>query len=269
MREWSLSEGEHSIAWRNGLFLLLTVEVAANLPSWKFAAPYTVISTKGRATMAQEEKKPATTPEAAESEKQPVKKTSMVMKLAILGFVVAVIGIECGAAYWFLSSAGNATAQAGEPSESGTEEKSTEKSEHKAAKHEGKEGKESKEGKEGKESKSGTHEAKDPEEQVEVVLGEFSVTSFQPATNTTLRIEFNLYGTVNAKNEKEFLTALEENQHRFRDQVLKIVRSAEITDLTDAGLGLIKRKIQEATNRMIGKQLLHSIIFSDFSFVEQ
>ena len=95
------------------------------------------------------------------------------------------------------------------------------------------------------------------------------MTTFQPATNNTLRIEFNLYGTVNAKEQKEFMTALEENLHRFRDQVLVIVRSAEITDLTDAGLGLVKRKIMEKTNRMIGKPLLRSIIFSDFSFVEQ
>jgi flagellar FliL protein len=51
--------------------------------------------------------------------------------------------------------------------------------------------------------------------------------------------------------------------------VIVIVRSAEITDLTDAGLGLIKRKIMEKTNRMIGKSMLHSVIFSDFSFIEQ
>jgi flagellar FliL protein len=102
-----------------------------------------------------------------------------------------------------------------------------------------------------------------------VVLGEFSVTAYQPATNTTLRIEFNLYGTVGVKEQKEFMTLLEENQHRFREQVIVIVRSAEITDLTDAGLGLIKRKIMEKTNRMIGKPYLQSVIFSDFSFIEQ
>jgi len=137
--------------------------------------------------------------------------------------------------------------------------KAAEKGDHKLAKHESKG--------EAKGGEAGND--KDPDEQVEVVLGEFSVTTYQPATNTTLRIEFNLYGTVNAKEQKDFLAALEENQHRFRDQVLVIVRSAEITDLTDAGLGLVKRKIMEKTNHMIGKPLLRSIIFSDFSFVEQ
>jgi flagellar FliL protein len=209
--------------------------------------------------MAQDEEKPDAKPEAAaEQPQEPAKKSPIGKKLAILGVVIAIIGIECGAAYWLLSSAGTATAQAGESAESKGENKSAEKAEHKSPKHEGK-----------GESKEGGEHEKDPEEQVEVVLGEFSVTSFQPATNTTLRIEFNLYGTVDAKNQTEFLAALEENQHRFRDQVLVIVRSAEITDLTDAGLGLVKRKIMEKTNQIIGKSLLHTVIFSDFSFVEQ
>jgi hypothetical protein len=208
--------------------------------------------------MAQEEDKPDNGKDAPETEPQPVKKAKLGKKLAILGIVAAVIGIECGAAYWLLSSAGNASAQAGEPAESKNEGKAGEKGEHKAAKHEGKGA-----------GEHGADGAKDADEEIEVVLGEFSLTSFQPATNTTLRIEFKLYGTVNGKDKTDFLAALEENQHRFRDQVLKIVRSSEITDLTDAGLGLIKRKILEGTNRMIGKSMLHSVIFSDFSFVEQ
>jgi flagellar FliL protein len=65
------------------------------------------------------------------------------------------------------------------------------------------------------------------------------------------------------------MSRLEENQHRFREQVIVTVRSSEITDLTDAGLGLVKRKIMDKTNRMLGKQLLQTIIFSDFSFIEQ
>ena len=43
----------------------------------------------------------------------------------------------------------------------------------------------------------------------------------------------------------------------------------QTTDLTDAGLGLIKRKILEKTNRALGKPLLQTVVFSDFSFVEQ
>jgi flagellar basal body-associated protein FliL len=106
-------------------------------------------------------------------------------------------------------------------------------------------------------------------DQVEVDLGEFSVTAFQPVSNTTLRIDFHLFGTVNAEDENTFLTLMEENLHRFREQVIVTVRSADITDLTDAGLGLIKRKILEKTNKTLGQPLLRVVIFSDFSFIEQ
>jgi hypothetical protein len=51
--------------------------------------------------------------------------------------------------------------------------------------------------------------------------------------------------------------------------VIVTLRSSELGDLTDAGLGLIKRRILEKTNRTLGKPYLRSVIFSDFSFIEQ
>ena len=41
------------------------------------------------------------------------------------------------------------------------------------------------------------------------------------------------------------------------------------TDLTDAGLGLIKRQILEKTNRAMGQPLLKEVLFSKFNFVER
>ncbi|MGB9689993.1 flagellar basal body-associated FliL family protein [Thermogutta sp.] len=105
--------------------------------------------------------------------------------------------------------------------------------------------------------------------EVEVDLGEFSVTSYQPATQTTLRIDFHLWGTVDQSQEKDFQAAWAKANNRVRDQILVIVRSAELTDLTDAGLGLIKRKILEKVNHALGKPYLKSVVFSEFSFLEQ
>ncbi|NMC21660.1 MAG: flagellar basal body-associated FliL family protein [Thermogutta sp.] len=106
-------------------------------------------------------------------------------------------------------------------------------------------------------------------DEVEVDLGNFSVTSFQPTTQTTLRIDFHLWGTVGTKQSEEFLDQWGKNMNRLRDQILVIVRSAELTDLTDAGLGLIKRKILEKTNHALGKPYLRTVVFSEFSFIEQ
>lgn len=109
----------------------------------------------------------------------------------------------------------------------------------------------------------------EPEDQTEVDLGEFSVTAFQPISSTTLRIDFHLYGTIKTEEKPEFDLAWAENTHRVRDQVIVTIRSCELAELTDAGLGLIKRRILEKTNRTLAKPLLKSILFTDFAFIEQ
>ncbi|NUQ61005.1 MAG: hypothetical protein HUU20_00845 [Pirellulales bacterium] len=177
----------------------------------------------------------ATTPPATGS--------SLIGKLMIVLFLTAVILAECVVAYLYLPSVEQTAALAGTAAAA---EPKKEAASHETEESEG-----------------------EPTEQLEVDLEEFTVTAFQPASNTTLRIDFHLYGTVATKDQAEFQHEMEKNVHRFREQVIVIVRSAELTDLTDAGLGLIKRKILEKTNRILGKPLLKSVIVSDFSFIEQ
>jgi len=191
--------------------------------------------------MAQEPSAPNENPQAEEQAPAAVAKTSLFGKIKILLFVALVIAVECVVAYWYLPKTAETAALAGSAVEYKEESK----------------------------TKAKQDSENEQNRQVEVDLSEFNVTAYQPASNTTLRIDFHLYGTVAAKDQKEFMTRLEENLHRFRGQVLETVRSSEITDLTDAGLGLVKRKIMDKTNRMLGKQLLQTIIFSDFSFIEQ
>jgi flagellar FliL protein len=191
--------------------------------------------------MAQEPSAPNENTQAEEQTPAAATKRNSFGKIKIVFFVVLVIAVECAVAYWYLPQTAETAALAGSAVENKGESKTTPKKEAE----------------------------KEPNSQVEVDLGEFNVTAYQPASNTTLRIDFHLYGTVAAAEQKEFMTRLEENLHRFREQVIVTVRSSEITELTDAGLGLVKRKIMDKTNRMLGKQLLQTIIFSDFSFIEQ
>jgi flagellar FliL protein len=182
---------------------------------------------------------------AAADAPEPSGKSSLFGKLKVIGFVTVVIVVECLIACLWLPGADETAAMASatlaaEPAaESLLETEAVEEDIMPVA------------------------------DQREVDLGEFSVTAFQPISNTTLRIDFHLFGTVGTEDEKLLLALIEENQHRFREQVLVTMRSADMNDLTDAGLGLIKRKILEKTNRMLGKPLLRAVIFSDFSFIEQ
>ncbi len=165
-------------------------------------------------------------------------------RLAILCFLLLVVILECGAAYLLIPVAPPLVPNADlESVASNIVQKSGE----------------------------GNDSAPEPDAQtgIEVNLGEFSVTSYQPTTNTTLRIDFHLYGVIESDKKEEFDMIFAANNHRFRDIVISSVRSAQLADLTDTGLALIKRQVLEKTNRLLKKPYLNSIIVSDFSFIEQ
>jgi hypothetical protein len=103
----------------------------------------------------------------------------------------------------------------------------------------------------------------------EMDLGEFRVTAYQPVSNTTLRLDFHIYGAVFNSQVDEFSSVFNVKKQRFRDQVITMVRTVDMADFTEAGLGLIKRRILETTNKTLGKPYLQAVIFSEFSFVEQ
>jgi len=103
----------------------------------------------------------------------------------------------------------------------------------------------------------------------EVDLGKYNVVVHHPASNVTLRVNFHLIGTVEEKTHDEFEDLLGKNQHRLRDQAIFEIRNCQIEDLTDPGLALLKRRILAKSNDLLGKPLLRSVVFSDFSFVEQ
>ncbi|MFO0898265.1 MAG: hypothetical protein U0836_12650 [Pirellulales bacterium] len=175
---------------------------------------------------------------APEAAAPPAKRSTLRYILVAVGILI-VVGLE-GAAAWMLfpRHEEEPTAEAGEKGEG----------EHAAA---------------DPLAPEGSHEGRK-----EVDLGEFSVTSFQPVSGTTLSINFHLYGAVLEADDGEFHELFEENRHRFRESVIVIVRSSDLADLTDAGLGLIKRKVLEKTNRALGKPLLKDVVFSEFSLVE-
>lgn len=203
---------------------------------------------------------PSSTPDAMPAAKPSARVLGP--KLKIAAFILGVAAIEWVVAYLYLPSLAPATA---------TPEKPATEVAHEA--HEAEAPAETEAGashhgvSEGLASHAGTTKSHGSTQEVD--LGEFTVTAYQPVSSSTLFISFHLYGSVSERQAEEFNKRMEDNKHRIRDNVIVIVRSAEITDLTDAGLGLIKRRILETTNKALGKPLLQGVMFSEFSFVEQ
>jgi flagellar FliL protein len=109
----------------------------------------------------------------------------------------------------------------------------------------------------------------DLESAVEVGLGEYTVTTYQAASATSLRVDCRVYATVAEKHESEFLSLFARNQNRVREQVIITLRDAELPDLTDPGLGLIKRRILTKVNQTFGQPLLRTVVISEFALMEQ
>lgn len=206
---------------------------------------------------------------------QPAARSSsaMLVRITALLFLVAVIGAECLVASLCLpagpasSSAAPSTAQP-EP-KSGHGEKNKKDSKDRKDNHSGATKESHTKHPPAKDSHSSVEATADPSDQIEVDLEQFNVTAHLAASNTTMRIEFHLFGVISVDDKEEFEKLVKANQHRLRDQVLVIVRSAQPRDMADAGLGLIKRQILEKTNTLLGKPLLRAVIVSDFSYMEQ
>jgi hypothetical protein len=222
--------------------------------------------------------------EAAPGPTAPRSSSATVVRITALLFVLAVIGGECLLATLFLPAGSESPAAAASTSPLDHPEANTGHSEKDKKDGEGKKEKKDKHAghsKEGsskdphskgghsKETQKSEEEAVDPSGQVEIDLEQFSVTAHLASSNTTMRIEFHLYGVADGSDKAEFEKLVKSNQHRLRDQVLVIVRSAQPRDLADPGLGLIKRQILEKTNALLGKPLLRAVIVSDFSYMEQ
>ena len=173
---------------------------------------------------------------------------SFVKTLIIAGFVGGVILVECLAAYFLIPS----TTQVEARVKAKVEEK--EKAAH---------GDEQDHGHGHDDEHGDKHGAS-----VEVELGKYNITVTRPASEITLRVNFVLIGTVDEHDHTPFEELLGKNQHRLRDKIIFEIRNCELADLTDPGLGLIKRRILAKSNDLLGKPILKSVVFSEFSYTQ-
>ena len=96
-----------------------------------------------------------------------------------------------------------------------------------------------------------------------------NITRFNPNTDTTLNVQFSVYGVVLASEEEEFLAEFATSSNRIHEQIMLTLHAAESAELANAGLGLIKRQILEKTNRTLGRPMLREVVFTKLNFVER
>ncbi|MEM1305163.1 MAG: hypothetical protein AAGG46_09710 [Planctomycetota bacterium] len=107
------------------------------------------------------------------------------------------------------------------------------------------------------------------EDTIEVEIGAFSVTRYNPEADKTMNIDFELFATVLVEEEEDFRERFEGNRNRVKEQVVLTLHGAQTTDLTSPELGLIKRRILEKTNHALGRPLVRQVLLTRFNFVER
>lgn len=173
----------------------------------------------------------------------------MVRSLGIVGFLTAIVGMECAAVWFLLSRSETSAANVSDGASSPGAESSLSHADILNSPV----------------SPDFTPQA----DGAEVDLGEFTVTSLRLSTNTTLRVDFHLFGLVATGEVDQFNKVWPASVNRFREIVITTIRAAQPADLADPSLALIKRQILEKSNRLFGKPLIRSLIISNFSLVEQ
>ncbi len=168
-------------------------------------------------------------------------RSTLLPKIFVAAFVVAVILVQCLLAYWLIPS----PAEVAQAASAAEQQKTPAQDEEKSAK------------------------SNQAESVIEVDLGTFDITIYQPASKSTWRVNIAMAGTIRKKDKAEFESLYANNQHRLRDRIITVVRNSQIDELTDGHLGLIKRRILEKSNDLFGKPLLVEINFSHYQFIER
>jgi flagellar basal body-associated protein FliL len=106
-------------------------------------------------------------------------------------------------------------------------------------------------------------------ETAEVELLSDNLTRFNPDTDSTLNIQFAVFGVVLAEEKVDFEHHFKAHSGRIHEQIMLTLHAAESGDLSSAGLGLIKRQILEKTNRTLGKPMLREVVFTKLNFIER
>ena len=97
----------------------------------------------------------------------------------------------------------------------------------------------------------------------------YTVQCFYMEADKTVNIDLEVYATVLADEQDEFDEIYATNKNRVREQINLTIQAAEPSELSDGGLGLIKRRILERTNRALGKPLVREVFLTRFNFVQR
>jgi flagellar basal body-associated protein FliL len=176
---------------------------------------------------------------------------SMMGRLLVIVLVMVVVCVECAVAYLCIPAG---SSQASLEGNTASPKSSAEK----------------KKEKENDEAPIDLVPPSDASQMMEVDLGDYSVTVYKADSNSTIRFDFKVSGTIKLEDKKVFDEEFEKYKQRIREQVTSTIRNADWGDLTEPSLSVIKRTMLDRVRTTISKkpQLIREILIPDFSFTQ-
>lgn len=111
------------------------------------------------------------------------------------------------------------------------------------------------------------------EDSVEIDLGEYTITVLIADDPTRLpdltryqesvALRFQLHCLVSTKHEARAHKVLEEKRGQIADEVIRTCRTANLVDLADPQLKLIRAQLRDFTEELIGRGLIKRFVFTD------
>jgi flagellar basal body-associated protein FliL len=97
-------------------------------------------------------------------------------------------------------------------------------------------------------------------------LGRFELREIRPTRNETTKIIFQAYFVMSPNVSEQDMEKLAHWKHRFRDQVIVAVRTAQTKDFQEPQLKKIRRIILFRVGRMMRESAVEDILFTEFTF---
>ncbi|MCC9607468.1 hypothetical protein LOC68_12620 [Blastopirellula sp. JC732] len=108
---------------------------------------------------------------------------------------------------------------------------------------------------------------------VEIELGEFSITVLAADDPTrmpnldeyqdSVAIHFSLHCLVDPADEAKVKELLETKKGRLSDEVIRTCRNANLIDLADPELRLVRAQLRDFSDRLIGQSLIKRFVFTN------
>lgn len=106
-----------------------------------------------------------------------------------------------------------------------------------------------------------------PPNMVEVKLGSYICTNNREGRDT--HVTFDLVAVVQPDQEFELKEINKQKTARIREQVISVIRSANLEDLEDASLRRLKQQMVESLNKTIERKAIMEVIMGEFQLSRQ